>query len=100
MIDEIILSSLIITIKRELQILINYFLVNMYIVHMSQLLIVANNKCEGDWVCECVYIYIYIYMNSVHFIGKNHLFSMPACKLHLNAAYRLCLLDNIAKGKS
>ena len=25
---------------------------------MSQLLIVANNNCEGDWVC--VYIHIYI----------------------------------------
>ena len=28
---------------------------------MSQLIIVADNYCEGHWVCVYIYIYIYIY---------------------------------------
>ena len=42
---------------------------------MSQLLIVANNNCENDWVCVCVcvcvYIYIYIVFHYGHGKGDN-----------------------------
>ena len=64
-----IISSLIVTIIREQY--YNYYITRGYninilffgqYIHMSQLLIVANNNCEGSGcVCVlCMYIYIYI----------------------------------------